>query len=235
MTAVIEDDDDATDSTTAAILPVKSFAGAKQRLGGDYSAAAREDLAEAMLEDVLSALAAVTELEELIVVTAEPRAVALAGAHGATVVDDPDEAGQSAAAKIGLERAGAFGHQRALLVPGDCPTLDPGELTGLLSAQARPPAVTIVPDRHGTGTNALLLCPLDAIEPAFGPYSCARHRQGAEDAGISPVVARVRSLGLDVDTPEDLASLQQALEGAGASRAPRTRAALERLSAGASA
>src|SRR5213596_3605440 len=102
-----------TDVTTAAVLPVKRFDDAKQRLAADYSAPARADLAEAMLEDVLAALAAVTELEDVIVVTAEPRAAALAGAHGATVADDPDETGQSAAAKVGLAAAADFGHQRA--------------------------------------------------------------------------------------------------------------------------
>ncbi len=35
--------------------------------------------------------------------------------------------------------------------------------------------MTIVPDRHGTGTNALLLAPPQAIAPAFGPGSCERH------------------------------------------------------------
>src|SRR5207247_10302936 len=136
-------------------------------------------------------------------------------------------AGQSAAAKVGLALAADFGHQRALLVPGDCPALDAGEITGLLSAQRRPPAVTIVPDRHGTGTNALLLWPLEAIAPSFGPDSCPRHRADAEGAGIDPVVARVRSLALDVDTADDLMALRQALEGSGRRRAPHTWAAIE--------
>ena len=45
--------------------------------------------------------------------------------------------------------------------------------------------VTIVPDRHGTGTNALLLSPPDAIAPAFGPDSCARHVDRARRPGTT--------------------------------------------------
>ncbi len=77
--------------------------------------------------------------------------------------------------------------------------------------------VVIVPDRHGTGTNALLLTPPDAIEPAFGPGSFARHRELAGTAGV----AELPSLTLDIDTPEDLATLL-----AGSAGAPRTRALL---------
>jgi 2-phospho-L-lactate guanylyltransferase len=84
----------------------------------------------------------------------------------------------------------------------------------------------IVPDRHGQGTNALLLTPPDVMAPAFGPGSFARHAARARAAGAAIRVADVSSLGLDVDTPEDLAALRDALAAHGAD-APRTRALLE--------
>ena len=68
------------------------------------------------------------------------------------------EAGQSDAASRGVRAAVARGAERVLLVPGDCPSLDADEVTAVL--RAFPSAgVVIVPDRHGTGTNALLLDP----------------------------------------------------------------------------
>ena len=70
------------------------------------------------------------------------------------------------------------------------------------------PDVVIVPDRHGTGTNALLLRPPTAIAPAFGPGSRERHQSAAEAAGVDHAVVRLPSLELDVDTPEDLAALR---------------------------
>ena len=43
----------------------------------------------------------------------------------------------------------------------------------------------VVPDRHGTGTNALLLQPPDVMAPSFGEGSHARHLGNARGAGIA--------------------------------------------------
>ena len=86
----------------------------------------------------------------------------------------------------------------------------------------------IVPDRHGSGTNALLLSPPGVIEPSFGPGSFARHAARAHAAQTVVRVAEVRSLGLDVDTPDDLQALRDAL-AARPNAAPRTRELLERM------
>ena len=202
---------------TVAILPVKSFGRAKQRLTGGFSN--RPELAAAMVADVLAALAQVPELDEVIVVTAQAGATG----EGVIVVHDPVEAGQSAAALRGIEAALERGAERVLLVPGDCPTLDPHEVSALLTQRA---GVVIVPDRHGQGTNALLLTPPDVMEPSFGDGSFARHAARARAAGAGLKVADVRSLGLDVDTPDDLAALRRAL-AAWPGGAARTRALLE--------
>jgi 2-phospho-L-lactate/phosphoenolpyruvate guanylyltransferase len=213
---------------TAAVLPVKRFDSAKQRLGDAVGGAERRELAAAMVEDVLAALGEVSGLDEVIVVTAEDRAAALARAAGAQVVADRVEGGQSLAAEVGVEVAVERGVERALLVPGDCPALDPDEVDTLLSNHKG--GVTIVPDRHGQGTNALLLTPPKALSPAFGPGSLARHAALAKAGGATVRVAQARSLELDVDTPGDLAALRAALDERPAA-APRTRAVLERLAA----
>ena len=82
------------------------------------------------------------------------------------------------------------------------------------AADRRCPSATsaIVPDRHGTGTNALVLRPPDAIRPAFGEGSCARHVAAAREAGIPFGVEELPSLGLDLDTPADLVALTRELE-----------------------
>ena len=134
---------------------MKRFDRAKQRLSSGLAGTSREVLAEAMLRDVLGALARVRSLYEIVVVTREPRAAALARAHDALIVEDEAETGQSAAASLGVARAVEFGAERVLMVPGDCPALDPREVAALLAGQGEGRAVTIVPDRHGTGTNAL--------------------------------------------------------------------------------
>jgi 2-phospho-L-lactate guanylyltransferase len=212
---------------TAAVLPVKSFVRAKQRLDSAVGHPQRTDLAAAMVEDVLAALNQVDDLDEVLVVTAESRLAAAAGAVGALVVHDPDEAGQSAAAALGVAAAVERGAERVLLVPGDCPTLDPGEVDQVL--RGFPDAgVVIVPDRHGSGTNALRLAPPDVIWPAFGHGSFARHAARGAGVGAAVRIAPAPSLELDVDTPGDLEALRAALARFPAA-APRTRAVLDRL------
>jgi 2-phospho-L-lactate guanylyltransferase len=222
---------------TLAVLPVKSYGRAKQRLGA--AVADRPALAEAMAHDVLEALGAVRGLDAIVVVSAElriegsqaaplGRAAAADGDRSAAVefVDDPFERGQSAAAALGVRAAVARGADRVLLVPGDCPALDAAEVDALLAAAA--PGVVIVPDRHGSGTNALLLAPPTGMEPAFGPGSFARHAALADAAGATVRVGRLPSLELDVDTPGDLEALRAAL-AARPGGAARTRALLDRL------
>jgi 2-phospho-L-lactate guanylyltransferase len=193
---------------TLAILPVKGFGAAKQRLAAALGTGPRRALAQAMFSDVLASLRQVDGLDAVAVVTADPLAEAAAHGEGVLVLRDTAEAGQSAAASIGIAHALAEGFERVLLVPGDTPLLDPGEVASLLAV---PRAVSIVPDRHGTGTNGLLLTPPDAIAPSFGPGSLKRHVAAAEAAGVSPAVEEVPTLTLDVDTGDDLSALGAAL------------------------
>jgi 2-phospho-L-lactate guanylyltransferase len=216
---------------TAAVLPVKSFARAKQRLGESVADPLRLELARAMVGDVLLALCETEAIERTIVVTREESVADAARELGALVVQDAAESGQSAAALLGIERALAEGMERVLCVPGDCPALDPAELAELLegpvaaAGAAGGASVVIVPDRHGTGTNGLLLAPPRAIAPSFGPGSCERHQALAREAGAACSLARPQSLLLDIDTGADLAALRERLAGRHA-RAARTRAVL---------
>jgi 2-phospho-L-lactate guanylyltransferase len=222
---------------TAAILPVKRFARAKQRLGESVADPLRLELARAMVGDVLCALHECAAIDLTVVVTSESSVAAAAVYQGALVVEDSAEEGQSAAARLGLERALEEGAERALCIPGDCPALDPAELSELLLGAHEPtsatgndarigvPEVVVIPDRHGTGTNGLLLSPPDAILPSFGPGSCERHRELARAAGVVCRVEHPQSLLLDIDTGEDLAALRERLAGE-TLRAPRTCAVL---------
>lgn len=211
---------------TAAILPVKRFDQAKQRLGDALGASTRATLAAAMFADVLAQIQRADSLHEIFVVSGEPAVQELATEAGAALIDDPAEKGQSQATLSGLARAAAKGYERALLVPGDCPLVDPGEVDLLVRGSAE--EVVIVPDRHDTGTNALLLDPSGSFEPKFGPGSLALHVEQAHGKGLRHVVTTVPSLGLDVDTGDDLDELVRALDGVHG-RASRTRGVLSQI------
>jgi 2-phospho-L-lactate/phosphoenolpyruvate guanylyltransferase len=201
---------------TVAILPVKRFGVAKQRLSGELAAAAPEQLVQAMFTDVIRALAD-SNVDGIVVVTASPVARRIAHESGAIVLEDR-EIGHNDAAILGIQTAIATGADRVLLVPGDCPVLDPEEVDALLARRIAPPSVLIVPDRHGTGTNALLITPPQALVPSFGPGSCQRHATLARERGANAEIVEVPSLALDIDTPEDLEALTAGTDRAGSTR-----------------
>ena len=196
---------------TLAILPIKSFTDAKQRLADELAAGPRRALAEAMFSDVVTALRRSQAVDAMLIVSSDHIAQRIAGGHGADVLEDRGE-GHSQAATLGVNYAVERGAKRVLLVPGDCPVLDPRELDELLRRPAGVRAALIVPDRHGTGTNALLLTPPTSLTPSFGPDSCERHQRLAGEQGTPAEVVDVPTLALDVDTAEDLTVLRQTLD-----------------------
>jgi 2-phospho-L-lactate guanylyltransferase len=194
-----------------AILPVKRFATAKRRLGGSLGEARRAALIAAMLRDVLGAISEARMVERTLVVTGEPAAAQIAAELGAETLPDPTDAGHSEAALLGIEATAPPRTSCVVLLPGDCPLLDPRELDGLLTGVPER-YVAVVPDRHGTGTNALVLAPPEAIRPGFGEGSRERHVRAARKAGLPFSVEAVESLAIDLDTPADVVALTTVLE-----------------------
>ena len=202
-----------------AVLPVKRFDAAKQRLAAGYEHERRRALVAAMVEDVLSAVAKTRSIERTILVSGDPIAQGLASELGAEVLPDPEDIGHVQAALAGIAKAEVEGADTVVLLPGDCPLLDPRELDSLLTGLPES-YIGIVPDRHGSGTNALVLKPPSAIVPAFGEGSRERHVELAREAGIPFEVVELPSLGLDLDTPADVIALTTRLmrERGGAKR-----------------
>ena len=191
--------------TIGAVLPVKDLGDAKQRLGGLLDAAERRRLARAMAEDVLETLTRVPGLAETIVVTRDDRAAALAARHGARVLREPANEGQSAAvarAAAALEREGI---QTLLQVPGDVPGARADEIaTAIAGHGPGTPAVTLVPARDRRGTNCVLCSPPGVLPFSFGHESFGPHCRAARALGIEPRIVPLPGLGLDIDTPDDL-------------------------------
>jgi 2-phospho-L-lactate guanylyltransferase len=190
---------------TFAVLPVKSFRAAKTRLATDLGVP-QPELAAQMASGVLHALCAAEGLEQVLVVTRERMAMDLADELGAEIVEEDDLRGHSAAAALGVRRAVELGADRVLLAAGDCPLLTTADVDELLARHSEP-GVVILADRHGTGTNGLLLTPPTAIPPSFGMGSRERHAELAHHAGVAWTVEEVDAFAFDVDTAEDLAAV----------------------------
>lgn len=199
-----------------AAIPVKDLVNAKQRLIPALSPAERRDLARAMLEDVLDAMAAALP-GAVIIVTTDDEVRALARERDVTCWIEPANRGHTAAVAFAQREAVARGAERFLTIPGDVPCVTPDEVATLCRALDGP-GVAFVPSRSGRGTNAALLDPPQAMALTFGEPSFDNHLAAARAAGLSPRIVHLPGIGLDVDAPDDLPVL---LERGGATRSGR--------------
>jgi 2-phospho-L-lactate/phosphoenolpyruvate guanylyltransferase len=187
-----------------AVVPVGALDGAKSRLGAVLDAEERHDLALRLADATIRSAVATPGIAETIVITPDDTVRALAMAAGARPVLQRSR-GLNAGLREARAEALAGGATAMLILPIDLPRVSPAALGVLLDTMhaGAGPLVALVPDRHGRGTNALLLAPPDVIDVCFGGDSHAAHAAAAADAG-----ARFVDLGgpltYDLDTPDDL-------------------------------
>ena len=187
-----------------AVVPAKDLAQAKQRLAGVLSVEERQGLAQAMLEDVLAALAGVPILAGTIVVTREAALAGTARSLGARVIADLRHEGPNAAIMLAASQLSAERADGMLAIPADVPLVTSAEIAEIAAAAPALPAVTLVPALADMGTNAIALAPVDAIPIGFGKQSFFHHLEAGLERGITPRILRLPGLGLDIDRPEDL-------------------------------
>jgi 2-phospho-L-lactate/phosphoenolpyruvate guanylyltransferase len=192
-----------TNRDIRAVVPVKETASAKQRLAGLLSAGVRQQLALAMLADVLDALAGVPDLAGVIVVTVDPAAAGIASRAGAEVWSDGARDGHTGAVMAAARRLAAQG-SAMLTIPGDVPLVTSADIRTLLSAHREAPAFTIVPARDERGSNAIVCSPADAVPLRFGADSYVPHLAAARACGLEPTTVHLPRIALDIDEPDDL-------------------------------
>ena len=193
-----------TRGPVVAIIPIGSLDGAKSRLGAVLDAEERLELTLRLARHTIAAAVATQGITETLVVTPDDAVRRLAEELGARPMRQRD-GGLNRGIDAGRAEAIAAGAAAALILPIDLPEVSTDAIGAVLATLDRPgrPLVAIVPDRHGRGTNALLLAPPDAIDTCFGGDSRAAHAAAAEAAGAE-YVELGGPLRLDVDTPDDL-------------------------------
>jgi 2-phospho-L-lactate guanylyltransferase len=192
-----------------AVVPVKEPAGAKQRLSGAYSPGFRRGLARAMLEDVVSALAAAPALAGLALATVDAEAAEVGRRYGAAIFGEDARSGHTSAVMAAARRLRREGRGGMLTVPADIPLITPGEIAQLLAAHCGVRGLSIVPAHDGRGSNAIVMTPPDAMKLAFGNDSFLPHIEAAHRAGLEAQILRLPGIALDIDNPEDLASFMR--------------------------
>ena len=197
-----------------ALLPLKDFVNAKQRLAGVLAPHERRRLFQAMVDDVLTVLAQHPDIDKTVIVSDDPSAELLAEHYG--VSHWPESTVQGAGLNSVVTSAAALftarGVDSLLVVHGDLPLLNSKEISDLVAAhRALPkPAVSIAPDRHQQGSNCLLCTPPQAISFQYGEGSLPKHRAEAERAGVVAHVMPLAGIGCDVDVAADIMVLLQA-------------------------
>jgi len=197
---------------TVAIVPIKALTAAKSRLAAALDPAARAALTMRALGNVLAALDT-PGIAARVVVTPDEAVLRAAEAAGALGLRQAGE-GLNEGLAQGRAWAVAAGAEAILIVLGDLPLLARPDVEALLDLADRPGVAVFAPDRHGMGTNAILLRPPDALPFAFGVGSLARHRAAAAARGLAPRWYDAPGTALDLDTPADLAALDAILAGA---------------------
>lgn len=188
------------------LIPVKNLSAAKQRLSAVLSQAARTQLAQAMLHDVISVVAAVADLNRISLVTSDPFALELAKEFRLPVICDDHNRSETDAIEMATQVCVAEGIQETLVVPADIPLIKSEDLEQIFS-QAPPRGSVLVPAADGRGTNAILRRPADLFPLRFGNDSFRPHRAAAEATGLPCCILSLPGIALDVDQPSDLQQL----------------------------
>lgn len=198
------------------LIPVKSKLNAKQRLAPALSPEERFRLAQAMLEDVLDAVAAVPERPPVSLVTSDDHARILAGRHGFGIIEDRDDAGETAAIEMATNVCIERGEPWTLVIPGDAPLATADEIGVILRVAPRKGSV-LASDHKLQGSNAVFRAPADLFPLRFGDHSYAPHLAAAQAMGPA-LQLRLPGLALDIDRAEDV---QLLLEAPGQTRAQK--------------
>jgi 2-phospho-L-lactate guanylyltransferase len=199
-----------------AIIPVGTLDGAKSRLGDVLDAEERLDLTLRLARGTIGAAVAARLVDDVLVITPDDAIRELASGLGARPILQRDR-GLNHGVEAARAEAIAAGATAILVLPIDLPAVTADAIDAVAAALDEParPLVAIVPDRHGRGTNALLIAPPDAIDVCFGGDSAIAHQAAARAADAELVIAG-GPLALDLDTPDDLLLAESSLRASDA-------------------
>jgi 2-phospho-L-lactate/phosphoenolpyruvate guanylyltransferase len=191
----------------SALIPIKGFRNAKQRLSSVLGAAEREIFAAAMFRDVLRQVLRTHGVAETFVVTGDDKAAEIANTFGAKVIREKTEKGETDAVDFARLELKRMGREAVLILPGDMPLMRSGDIEQVLAQVpegATPPFALLVPSHDHLGTNALLLAPADLIKLRFGYDSFSYHMSQVAAHGLPLRFIENERIALDIDEPRDL-------------------------------
>lgn len=186
----------------AAIIPVKTFSQAKTRL--DISLEQKEELCKLMLEEILHTLSISPQIEKIIMVTKEQKALELGKKFNALTIKDNEEKSVNSAVALADNYLLENGFDASIVFPQDIPYIKMQDIDFILNYKIPPNFVIVVPSRRFDGTNALIRMPVNIMKTHYDEDSYKIHMNTAKEFTRNVALVFSKRIMLDVDNMEDL-------------------------------
>ncbi len=186
----------------AAIIPVKTFSIAKTRL--ELSLQQKEDLCKIMLEEILHILSISPQIEKIIIVTKEEKAIELGKKYNAVIILDNDEKNVNGAVDLADKYLLENQFHASIVLPQDIPCIKTQDIDFMLNYKIPPNFAIVVPSRRFDGTNALVRMPIDLMKTHYDEDSYKIHMNTAKEHTRNVTLVFVKRIMLDIDNMEDL-------------------------------
>jgi 2-phospho-L-lactate guanylyltransferase len=183
------------------VIPIRSFRSGKQRLAAVLDDTERTRLSRALADTAIQA----ADGFPILVVSQDNSVAEWADAHGITTVVDP-QLDLNDAAELGRQQFVEAGATAVAVMHSDLPM--PAAIHSVVDDTALLHGL-IAPDRHGEGTNLLIVPTSLPFTFMFGPGSATHHRRQFEEVGTPVTILNNHGYDLDLDTPDDLLELER--------------------------
>ena len=186
----------------AAIIPVKTFSKAKTRL--DLSPQQVEELCKVMLEEILQTLSISPQIEKIIMVTKEEKAIEIGKKFNTIIIIDEKEESVNNAVSLADKYLLENNFDVSIVFPQDIPFIKTQDIDFMLNYKMHPNFAIIVPSRRFDGTNALVRMPVDLMKTHYDEDSYKIHMNTAKNHTLNVAMVFVKRIMWDVDNMEDL-------------------------------
>jgi 2-phospho-L-lactate guanylyltransferase len=186
----------------AAIIPVKTFSLAKTRL--ELTIQQKEDLCKIMLEEILHILSISPQIEKIVIVTKEEKAIEIGKKYKAIIIPDNEEKSVNYAVALADKYLLENKFDASIVFPQDIPFIKTQDIDFMLNYKVPPNFVIVVPSRRFDGTNALVRMPIDLMITHYDEDSYKIHMNTAKEFTRNVSLIFVKRIMLDVDNMEDL-------------------------------
>jgi 2-phospho-L-lactate guanylyltransferase len=187
---------------TAAIIPVKTFLKAKTRLG--LSSEQTEKICEIMLEEILGILSISPQIDKIIVVTKDEKALEISKKFDTIQIIDDKESGVNNAVALADDYLLNNGFEASVVFPQDIPYIKTQDIEFVLKFKTNSDFAIIVPSRRFDGTNALVRNPVNLIKTHYDEDSYKIHMSTAKKETRDVSLVFVKRIMWDVDNMDDL-------------------------------